>query len=120
MAVGKAGRPSVLIGANYHVWIGNPENEAANYPAQELFGLGTGDFEERPATQNDKSFIPFWFDSDLSLLSYEKKLLPICELLRWLCVEKGLSVCGLEDHEVTQKTQKASWFEGEGLRNLVR
>eukprot|EP00435_Cladocopium_sp_Y103_P049721 s1511_g15.t1 len=44
----KGMRPSIVITSSFEVWIGNPsQTEGMNVEAQELFGFGIGDFEER-------------------------------------------------------------------------
>ena len=44
----KGKRPAVVITSSFEVWIGNPSaTEGMNVEAQELFGFGVGDFEER-------------------------------------------------------------------------
>ena len=47
MSEGKSGRPSIVIGSNLNLWIGNPSDEDATFDCQELFGFGIGSFEEK-------------------------------------------------------------------------
>ena len=44
----KGRRPAIVITSSFEVWIGNPSGtEGMNVEAQELFGFGVGDYEER-------------------------------------------------------------------------
>ena len=45
----------------------------------------------------------FRFQSDLDLVMYEKKLMPLCAFLRILAVEKGMVDVAVESHSVTQR-----------------
>jgi len=52
--------------------------------------------------------IPFCIASDKVLVSYKKKLLPMCELLRQLAVESGVAEVALEKHVVRQRFHPVS------------
>lgn len=48
MSEAKGKRPAVAITSAYHVWIGNPhDNDGITVEAQELFGFGIGDYDEK-------------------------------------------------------------------------
>lgn len=51
----------------------------------------------------DKNCIVWHLTSDQQLVSYKKRPLPLCELLRSLAVERGLAEVAVEDHVVKQR-----------------
>ena len=51
----------------------------------------------------EKTCIAWHLTSDQQLVSYKKKPLPLCELLRSLAVERGLAEVAVEDHVVKQR-----------------
>lgn len=48
MSEAKGKRPACAITSSFHVWIGNPhDNDGITVEAQELFGFGIGDYDEK-------------------------------------------------------------------------
>lgn len=73
--------------------------------------------------------IPFCIASDKVLVSYKKKLVPMCELFRQFAVESGVAEVALEKHVVRQRfhpvSRSCSFFlreriitASEGVQNL--
>ena len=52
--------------------------------------------------------IPFCISGDKVLVSYKKKLVPVCELLRRFAVENGVAELALEKHVVRQRFHPVS------------
>ena len=47
--------------------------------------------------------------NDLSLAAYQKELIPMCQLLRKLAVDQGLSEVQLPDHVLKPKVTEAAF-----------
>ncbi|CAK9097476.1 FO synthase subunit 1 [Durusdinium trenchii] len=80
---GKNGKPTMVLSADFHVWLLNTSEEPMDVPPGELFGFGTGEAEETTG-------LVWRLLSDRDILAFEKSPLPLCELLRKLTVEQGL------------------------------
>ena len=46
-------------------------------------------------------------DSDLDIVCYKRKLMPLCEFMKKLATENGLGWVEMENHVVTQKYHEA-------------
>lgn len=53
---------------------------------------------------------PFRLANYKTIVAYEKRLYPLCQLLRSLAIEHGLSEIQLENHLLTQRFQAAVRF----------
>lgn len=52
--------------------------------------------------------VPWRLRNDLSLIAFEKELMPMCQLLRKLAVDNGLSEVQLPDHILTPRMAEAA------------
>lgn len=55
--------------------------------------------------------IPFCLSSDLELVSYQKTLYPLCELLRKFAVDSGMAEVALENHLIPQRFHTVPWHQ---------
>lgn len=62
-------------------------------------------------TSTEKTCIIWRLTSDQQLVSYKKRPLPLCELLRSLAVERGLAEVAVEDHVVKQRFHPVASIE---------
>lgn len=74
---------------------------------------------------SEKDILPWRLVNDLSLVSFERTLYPICKLLRKLAIEKGIGSLEIEDHLMSARlhpvvfcpqllvTDKCSFFGAE-------
>ena len=60
--------------------------------------------------ESENNGFPFRLANDKTFVAYEKKLFPLCQLLRSLAIEHGLSEMQLENHVLTQQFQAAVRF----------
>ena len=51
--------------------------------------------------------IPWRFADDFTLISFSKEVMPLCQFLRKLAVDNGLSEVEIPDHSVTQRMTEA-------------
>ena len=121
-------RPAVAITADLSIWVGNTSDVDFSCEPGELIGFGTGGFEEKIiggdllsvcflvifwnvlvssplslwSTLGDpyaeKEVVPWRLRKDLDLVYYERQLLPLCQVLRKLAIEKGIAEIEIEDH----------------------
>lgn len=56
------------------------------------------------AAHTESGCLPFRLGSDLTLVAHNKKLVPLCELLRALASEHGIGDISMEDHVLKHKT----------------
>ena len=75
-------RPAIYIGSDCCIWIGNTSDTAIQCDPGELFGFGTGAFEEKAVSQLDVMFFfllcaCFFVSGDWVMLcrEWEKKML---------------------------------------------
>ena len=47
--------------------------------------------------------LPFRLDGDLTLVSYQKRVMPLCQMLRSLAVDSGIGHVELEDHDIESR-----------------
>ncbi|CAE7254091.1 fp-1 [Symbiodinium sp. CCMP2592] len=80
MVTGRPGKPSIMITAEYALWIGNTRN-----------------------VLEESSGVPWRLGSDKELVVVNKSALPLCELLRLKATEEGLVNVELESHVVLPK-----------------
>lgn len=96
---GKTGKPSLLVDASYHLWIGNETEEELVVPASELCGFNTGAFEFKIVRgKTDRAGVAWRLESDMDLVVYEKKAIPLCQLLHKLACNNGLADVTLLEH----------------------
>ncbi|CAK9078225.1 unnamed protein product [Durusdinium trenchii] len=103
---GAAGKkPSIAIDETFGIWLGNLTDADITVQAGELFGFGRGSYEQKEV-RDIKDIIhgvPWRLRNDLSLIAFEKELMPMCQLLRKLAVDNGLSEVQLPDHILTPR-----------------
>lgn len=51
----------------------------------------------------EKEVVPWRLQSDLELVYYERQLIPLCQVLRKLAIEKGIAEIEIEDHILTNR-----------------
>ncbi|CAK9050867.1 unnamed protein product [Durusdinium trenchii] len=102
-------KPAVLISTSMCLWIGNTTDNPMAVEAGELCGFGTGSFEKKVISDPklEKNALPFRLQSDLTLVSYQKAAMPLCEMLRTLASEDGIAQIDLEDHELASRVHPA-------------
>ncbi|CAE7037701.1 cofG [Symbiodinium sp. CCMP2592] len=85
MVTGRPGKPSIMITAEYGLWIGNTRN-----------------------VLEESSGVPWRLGSDKELIVVNKATLPLCELLRLKATEEGLVNVEVESHVVLPKPPTAA------------
>ncbi|CAK9102225.1 unnamed protein product [Durusdinium trenchii] len=108
---GKSGKPSIIIDKDMKIWIGNESDSAMSLKPTELFGFNTGAFEfkiVRGSNKRDSSGIAWRITSDLDLISWDKKVMPVCEFLHICAVSHGLADVGIPEHTTSPKLHAAA------------
>ncbi len=87
------------------LWLGNQTENSMTYTAAELFGFGVGSYEQKIVRGGvrDVSGLAWRLSSDLQLVCYNKKLMPLCGLLHLLATGQGLGDVGVEEHVLSPK-----------------
>lgn len=87
------------------LWLGNQTDDSQTYTAVELFGFGVGAYEQKIVRggARDVSGLAWRITSDLQLVCYNKKLMPLCGLLHLLATGQGLADIGVEEHVLCPK-----------------
>ena len=65
------------------------------------------DYRHRGEPRQEIHALPWRFGSDLHLVALNKELVPICQLLRKMAVENGLSEIDIPDHQLTPRMVEA-------------
>ena len=108
--VGKTGKPSIVIDKSYNIWIGNESESVATWSGIELFGFNTGIFElkiVRGENRRDVAGIAWRLYSDLDLVSWEKKITPVCRFMHSCAVSHGLADVAIMEHDIAPKMHPA-------------
>lgn len=145
-AVGK--KPAVAIGHDFSVYVGNPSDAEITLTAGELFGFGRGAFEQKVVslvlglnliTSYEFSFfgfdwltaaasgdvgneihgLPFRFADDLTYVSYQREMFPLCQLLRKLAIDQGISAVEIADHVLKPRMAEDSWGCGSCVLHVL-
>ena len=45
VCAGRSGKPTIILDKNFHVWLTNPTGDSMDISAGELFGFGTGQYQ---------------------------------------------------------------------------
>jgi len=45
VCTGRSGKPTIILDKNFHVWLTNPTGDSMEISAGELFGFGTGQYQ---------------------------------------------------------------------------
>jgi len=103
--VPKAGKLAVMITEKYEMWVGNLTDSELQMGPSELCGFGTGSYKELIVVNvaEEPSGIPFRITDDRELVVLDKKLLPLCEVLRQAAVDGGLAHVDVESHLIAAK-----------------
>ena len=106
---GKPTRPAIILDKDYKIWLGNQEQEAVTYSSIELFGFSVGAYEQKiiRGGVRDVSGLAWRLKSDTELVAFEKKLIPLCNLLHFFATKHGLADIGLDDHDLVAKMHPA-------------
>ena len=96
------------------LWLGNQEQEQATFTACELFGFSVGTYETKIVRGGvrDVSGLAWRIKSDTALVCYQRKLIPVCNLLHQFATRQGLADIGLDDHDLTTKLHSAVAWAG--------
>ncbi len=107
---GKPGKPSIMISKGYKIFLGNETDAEQVHSAIELFGFNTGSFEFKIVRGNNKrdvSGIAWKLNSDIDMVLYERKVIPICKVLHLAAVNHGLAEIAINEHTLSPKIQRA-------------
>ncbi|CAK9076028.1 unnamed protein product [Durusdinium trenchii] len=107
---GRAGKPTLALDKDFHLWLVNSSNEEMEVTAGELFGFGTGSYNTQVVTREaeETNGLAWRLSSDRALVVFEKEPMALCELLRKLTVENGLADMNVEYHAMTPKMWELS------------
>ncbi|CAK9074147.1 unnamed protein product [Durusdinium trenchii] len=103
---GVKGKPSLVLDVHYGLWIGNESEEEVTFAAGEIAGFNLGSFEEKVVAglgERELSGLPFRFVNDLSLVSHDKKIMPLADYMHQICTVHGVADFELACHDVVQK-----------------
>lgn len=91
------------------LWLGNTSDSDSVVEPGELLGFGTGVFEEKVVSDPsaEKDVLPWRLSSDLSLVSSDRTLYPVCKFLRKLATEQGIGELEIEDHQLEPRYHAA-------------
>ena len=59
----------------------------------------------------EKDALPWRLTNDMSLISSERTLYPVCKFLRKLATEQGIGQLEIEDHELAPRYHCVTWVE---------
>lgn len=111
---GKAGKPSIMISKAYKIYLGNETESELVISGIDLFGFNTGSFEfkiVRGSNTRDVSGIAWKLNSDIDMVLFEKKVIPICKVLHLAAVNHGIAEITINEHTLSPKIQRAvSWI----------
>ncbi|CAE7608143.1 cofG [Symbiodinium sp. CCMP2592] len=103
--VPKAGKLAVMITEKYEMWVGNLTDSELQTGPCELCGFGTGSYKEMIVINvaEEPSGVAFRITDDRELVVVDKKLVPLCEVLRQAAVDNGLAHVDIESHLIAAK-----------------
>ena len=106
---GKASRPALILDKDLKLWLGNQGQEPATFTAVELFGFSVGSYEQKiiRGGVRDISGLAFRIKSDIDLVSFQRRLMPLCSLFHELATKQGLGEISLDDHDMVPKMHPA-------------
>ncbi|CAK9097688.1 FO synthase subunit 1, partial [Durusdinium trenchii] len=107
---GKGGKPTMVLTKDFHVWLLNSTSEAMEMDAGELFGFGTGQYQNQVVSRESEETLGLaWrLASDRNIVSHEKTPTALCQLMRKCAVEQGLADLELEFHVLAGKMHPAT------------
>ena len=103
---GKNGKPSIIIDNQMRIWLGNESDASQTWQAGELFGFNTGVFDfkiVRGNNKRDSAGVAWRLSSDLDLISWNKRIMPVCDFLHTCAVSHGLAEVGIPEHTLSPK-----------------
>lgn len=99
MVCGRSGKPSLVIDSNFQLWLGNELDEEMVVPSSELCGFNTGSFEFKIVRgRTDRAGVAWRLESDLDLIVFEKRPVPLCHLLHKFMSSNGLADIQVLEH----------------------
>ncbi|CAL1167352.1 unnamed protein product [Cladocopium goreaui] len=114
---GKGGKPSVLITKTFEIYLGNPTDDEMLVQSCDIIGFYTGTFEIKiikSAGPLEKHTIPWRLDNDMTLVAYEKKVMPLCVFMCNQARERGIGDSTVGDHEISPMTRAAGEGDSDG------
>ncbi|CAK9066087.1 unnamed protein product [Durusdinium trenchii] len=101
--VGK--KPAIAITQDFSLFIGNTSDAELALDAGELFGFGRGTFDQKEIRDLTTEIhgVAWRLVDDLALVSYNKRITPLCQYLRTLATDHGLSEVDLPDHVLSPR-----------------
>eukprot|EP00435_Cladocopium_sp_Y103_P070774 s395_g36.t1 len=102
---GKGGKPSVLITKTFAIFLGNPTDDEMIVQSCDIMGFYTGTFEIKIIKSTgplEKHTIPWRLNNDMTLVAYEKKVMPLCVFMCNQARERGIGDFTIGDHEAAE------------------
>ena len=102
---GKGGKPSLMVDKHFNIWLGNETNEEVTFEGIELFGFGTGAFEQKIVRGGvrDTGGIAWRVTKDTELVAANKELMSVADFMHQMATNRGLATIEIEDHILEPK-----------------
>ena len=112
MVCGRSGKPSLVIDTNFHLWMGNEQDEEMVVPCSELCGFNTGSFDFKIVRgRTDRVGVAWRLETDLDLVVFEKRPICLSQLLHKFASNNGLGDIQVLEHVLEPRLHAVPRFK---------